>query len=101
MTTAHVNNQEMADVTDETDLTTLVGENDEFKKLVESEFQSSEVGNHTWGKAKVYTKDEFLNEYGSGRDPVVRNFLVAWIAHYRLGAACIRGTETGGGAKHQ
>lgn len=70
-------------VDDDTDLTTLVGENGRFKMLVESKFQS-EVGNLTWGEAQVFTKDEFLEEYGSG-NPVIRNKLLAWIVCYSLG----------------
>ena len=70
-------------VDDETDLTTLVGENDKYRALIEAKFQS-EYGNVTWGAAQLMTKDEFLDNYGSG-NPAVRNLLMAWITHYALG----------------
>jgi len=70
-------------VDDDTDLTTLVGENGRFKMLVESKFHT-EVGNVTWEVAKAFSKEEFLDNYGSN-NPGVRNMLVAWVAHYALG----------------
>jgi len=77
----------MADATpvnDETDLTTLVGDNGKFRALVEAKFRS-EFGNITWGDARVWTKDEFLDEYGSNSAPA-RNLLKKWMAQYGLEA---------------
>lgn len=72
----------MADVSDGTDLTTLVGDNDRYRALVQAKFQS-EFGNVTWGGARLSTKDEFLEEYGS-KNAAVRSLLREWISHYGL-----------------
>ena len=69
-------------VDDETDLSTLVGDNGEFQRLVEAKFRT-EFGNVTWQEAKVYTVDKFLDEYAAGSSGV-RIKLMAWIAHYDL-----------------
>ena len=66
----------MADtvVNDDTDLTTLVGDNDKFRKLVQAKFRS-EYGNLTWKGAKVWTMEEFLRLFGS--DDAVAETLLA------------------------
>jgi hypothetical protein len=77
----------MASVDDETDLSTLTGENDKYRLLVEAKFQC-EFGNVTWEAVQLMTKDEFLVEYGSGAGnlPAVRTLLRAWMKHYELEA---------------
>jgi hypothetical protein len=75
----------MASVSNETDLSTLTGENDRYRKLVETKFQS-EFGNVTWEAAQLMTKDEFLYEYGGADAPAVRTLLRAWMHHYELEA---------------
>eukprot|EP00980_Cylindrotheca_fusiformis_P017675 scaffold5540_cov96-Cylindrotheca_fusiformis.AAC.3 len=69
-------------VNDETDLSTLIGENGKFRKLVEAKFKS-EFGNLTWRAARLSTMEEFLDRYSSNA-PAVWDILRDWIAHYRL-----------------
>ena len=73
----------MADgINDETDLTTLVGDNDEYRRLVQAKFKT-EYGNVTWGAARLTTKDEFLDEY-SVNTGGVKSLLRQWIVNYGL-----------------
>jgi len=71
-------------VNDETDLTTLVGDNGKFRALVRAKF-SSNFGKLTWGDVRVWTKDEFLDEFGSD-DAAVKTLLKKWMEHYELEA---------------
>ena len=69
-------------VHDETDLSTLVGENGKFRLLVEAKFRS-EYGNLTWRGAREWTMEEFLLRFGSN-DAVVETLLKEWISSYGL-----------------
>jgi hypothetical protein len=73
----------MASVSDETDLSMLHGENDEYCKLVTAKFQSK-YGNVKWKAAQLMTKDEFLDGYSADEAPAVRNLLLAWMNNYKL-----------------
>ena len=69
-------------VHDETDLSTLVGENGKFRLLVEAKFRS-EYGNLTWRGAREWTMEEFLLRFGSN-DAVAETLLKEWIGCYGL-----------------
>ena len=66
---------------DQTDLSTLTGPDDVYKKLVEILF-SSEFGSVKLGYILLTSQDEFLNEYG--KSPQIKSLLRAWIAEYSL-----------------
>jgi len=70
------------EITEKTDLTTLVGDDAEYRDLVLAKFHT-DVGNVTWGEAKLTTKDEFLDEYGSN-SAGIRSKLRKWLQQYGL-----------------
>ena len=69
-------------ITDETDLTTLVGPNSKYQALVTNCFADEEDGNLTWQEAKVLTVDEFLNQFGTNPRRTLK--LRQWIEFYEL-----------------
>jgi hypothetical protein len=75
----------MVSVDDKTDLSTLTGDNEQYRKLVERKFQSID-GNVTWEDAKSMTKDGFMNLYGANEPAAVINRLNGWIKHHELEA---------------
>lgn len=75
-------NPTASEITEKTDLTTLVGDDAEYRDLVWAKFHT-DVGNVTWGEAKLTTKDKFLTEYGSN-NPGIRSKLRKWLQHYGL-----------------
>jgi hypothetical protein len=67
---------------DETsELKTLTGQRNEYKKMVETLFRS-EFGNIKLGDILLTSQDEFLNEYG--KSPQIKSLLRGWIAEYNL-----------------
>ena len=70
------------DVDDETDLTTLVGDGNEYGALVDGCFRGP-YGNLKWKQAKLLTYSEFLNEY-AGDNTNAKLFLMSWIEFYGL-----------------
>lgn len=66
----------------------LAGPNGKLLSLVNSCFANEEDGHLTWGSAKTFTVEVFLEAFAAGK-PIRRANLQAWIAYYGL-ESCFR-----------
>lgn len=71
-------------IQDDTELASLMGEDQEYRRLVKRLFSSEEYGNLTWGAARASTYSDFFETLTIGQPAIVKIWLVGWINYYQL-----------------